>query len=152
MPVYTITDLPSPARWCESPCLDGSQLKGGRARCLSSPSLGREEITLFPGTPATTGDQMPTQHLLWEAPSAGASLQIHFFGGGRPDVHSFCSQTFPTASGDAPWTKSCSITSVPSQGTQPGQTSPCPCLGLGEQPPILPVALNLHLMQVSPSR
>lgn len=75
-----------------------------------------------------------------------------FFWGGRPDVHSFCSQTFPTASGDAPWTKSCSITSDPSQGTQPGQTSPCPCLGLGEQPPILPVALNLHLMQVSPSR
>ena len=45
------------------------------------PALGREEITVFPGTLATTSDNMPTQHLLQEIPSAPSSFVNPFFWG-----------------------------------------------------------------------
>lgn len=38
------------------------------------PASGREEITIFPGTLATTADKMPAQRLLWEIPSASSSF------------------------------------------------------------------------------
>lgn len=46
------------------------------------PASGRQEITVFPGTLATTGDKMPTQHLVWEIASASSSFENPLFGRG----------------------------------------------------------------------
>lgn len=46
------------------------------------PASGREEITVFPGTLATTGDKMPTQHSVWEIASASSSFENPLFGRG----------------------------------------------------------------------
>lgn len=44
------------------------------------PALGREGITELPGMLATTCENVPKHHLMWEIPSASSLVQLCLWG------------------------------------------------------------------------
>lgn len=104
------------------------------------PPSGREEITVFPGTPATTDSKMPTQRLLREIPLAFSSFVNPFLLGRAPCTGSgFCSIRC--------WDPQAS----PSHGAgMGGKDSPCAHLALGNKA-MVPWGDGLLLPRSNPS-